>query len=60
MSFFIYCMLGFRGGQGVRTPLKDHKNVGFLSNTGPDLPKITKLPSNVPSGACIPLFKVGP
>ena len=24
------------GGQGVRTPLKNHKNVGFLSNTGPD------------------------
>ena len=25
-----------RGGQGVRTPLKNHKNKGFLSNTGPD------------------------
>ena len=27
-----------RGGQGVRTPppLKNHKNIGFLSNTGPD------------------------
>ena len=27
------------GGQGVSTPpppLKNHKNVGFLSNTGPD------------------------
>ena len=24
------------GGQGVRTPLKNHKNIGFLSNTGPD------------------------
>ena len=26
-----------RGGQGVRTPLKNHKNIGFLSNTGSDL-----------------------
>ena len=33
------------GGQGVRTPMKNHKNLGFLSNTGPDLLKITKLPS---------------
>ena len=24
------------GGQGVRTPLKNHKNIGFLRNTGPD------------------------
>ena len=24
------------GGQGVRTPLKNHKNIGFHSNTGPD------------------------
>ena len=24
------------GGQGVRTPLTNHKNIGFLSNTGPD------------------------
>ena len=31
------------GGQDVRTPLKNHKNIGFLSNTGPDLLKITKL-----------------
>ena len=22
------------GGQGVRTPAKNHKNIGFLSNTG--------------------------
>ena len=27
------------GGQGVRTPLKNHKNIGFLSNTGLDPPK---------------------
>ena len=33
-----YCMCGSRGGQGVRTPppLKNHKNTGFSSNTGPD------------------------
>ena len=32
------------GGQGVRTPLENYKNIGFLSNTGPDPLKITKLP----------------
>ena len=32
-----YSMCGSRGGgQGVRTPLKNHKNIGFSSNTGPD------------------------
>ena len=36
---------GSRGEQGVRTPLKNHKNIGFLSKTGPDSLKITKLPS---------------
>ena len=24
------------GGQGVRTSLENYKNIGFLSNTGPD------------------------
>ena len=24
------------GGKGVGTPLKNHKNIGFLSNTGPE------------------------
>ena len=43
------CMYGSRGegggGQGVRTPLQEnYKNIGFLSNTGPDPLKITKLP----------------
>ena len=39
-------MRGSRGGrQGVRTPLKNHKNKGFLSNTGPDPLKMTKLPN---------------
>ena len=27
---------GPEGGQGVRTRLENHKNIGFLSNTGPD------------------------
>ena len=39
------------GGQGVRTPLKNHKNIGFLSNTGPDPLKNHK--------ATKPTFNVG-
>ena len=37
-------MCGSRGGgQGVRTPLENYKDIGFLRNTGPDpLNKITK------------------
>ena len=27
---------GGGGGGGGHTPLKNHKNIGFLSNTGPD------------------------
>ena len=38
-----------RGGQGsgppLPPPLKNHKFIGFPSNTGPDPLKITKLPS---------------
>ena len=34
-----------RGRQGVRTPLKNHKNVGFLAKLVQILEKITKLPS---------------
>ena len=32
------CMRRSRGGGGggTGTPLKNHKNIGFLSNTGPD------------------------
>ena len=30
------------GGQGVRTPLKYHKNKGFLCKTGPDSLKNNK------------------
>ena len=42
------------GGQpwGVRTPLKNHKNIRFLSNTGPDPLKNHK--------ATKPTFNVGP
>ena len=40
-------MHGSRGGTGgpIPPPLKNHKNIGFPSNTGPDPLKITKLPS---------------
>ena len=43
---------GGGGGQGVRTPLKNHKNIGFLSNTGPDPLENHK--------ATKPAFNVGP
>ena len=41
-----------QGGGGIRTPLKNHKNIGFLSNTGPDPLKNHK--------ATKPAFNVGP
>ena len=34
-----------RRGPGSGSSLKNHKNIGFLSNIGPDPLKITKLPS---------------
>ena len=40
------------GGKAVRTPLKNHENIGFLSNTGPDPLKNHK--------ATKPAFNVGP
>ena len=40
------------GGQGSGPPLKNHKNIGFLSNTGPDPLRILK--------ATKPAFNVGP
>ena len=44
---------GGGGGQGVKTPLlKNHKNKGFLRNTGPDPLKNHK--------ATKPAFNVGP
>ena len=35
------------GGQGVHTPLENHKKYSFYSNTGPDPFKIVKLPSQL-------------
>ena len=40
------------GGQGARTPLENHKNIGFLSNTGLETLKNHK--------ATKPAFNVGP
>ena len=40
------------GGGGRSRPLKNHKNIGFLSNTGPDPLKNHK--------ATKPAFNVGP
>ena len=40
------------GGGGVWTPLKNHKNIGFLRNSGPDPLKIYE--------ATEPAFNVGP
>ena len=38
-------MFGSRGGdRGSGLPLENYKNIGFLSNIGPDPLKITKLP----------------
>ena len=34
---------GGGGGRGSGPPLKNHKNIWFLSNSGPDPLKITKL-----------------
>ena len=35
-------------GQGVKTPtLKNHKNIGLLSNTGPDPLKITRYQASI-------------
>ena len=38
LTFCLNTMCGSRGGgeQGVRNTLKNHKNIGFLSNIGPD------------------------
>ena len=51
--FYMDIIGGSRGWvQGVRTPLKNHKNIGFLCNTGPDPLKNHK--------ATKPAFNVGP
>ena len=51
---FLVCMYRSRGGgsQGVWTPLKNHKIIGFLRNTGPDPLKNGK--------ATMPAFNVWP
>ena len=36
---------GGTGGPEPGPPLKNHKDIGFLINTGPDHLKMTKLPS---------------
>ena len=41
-----------KGGQGVQTPMKNHKNIGFLSNAGLDPLKNQK--------AAKPAFNVRP
>ena len=43
---------GGGGGKGVQTTLKNHKAIGFLSNTCPDLPNKDK--------ATRPALNVGP
>ena len=42
-----------RGGQGVPTPLKNHKLIGFPSNTGPDPLKNHKATKPAFNGASI-------
>ena len=44
-NFVAHARIQGGGGAGGPDPLKNHKNIGFLSNTGPDPLKITKLPS---------------
>ena len=45
-TFYIACADPERGCRGFEPPpLKNHKFIGLLSNTGPDPMKITKLPS---------------
>ena len=48
-----------RGDRGSRSPLKNEKNIGFHSNTGPDPLKNHKA-TKVSKGAKIRSFDVGP
>ena len=41
------------GGQGVLNPLKNHKNIGFSSNTGPDPLKNRSYQASIQSWATI-------
>ena len=45
ISFGSFAWSDPEGGTGGPDPLKNHKNIGYLSTTGPDPLKITKLPS---------------
>ena len=48
ISLWSVIMCGSRGGtRGLDPSLKNNKNIGFLSNTGPDPLKITKSAINV-------------
>ena len=55
-DIFCHARIQGGGGQGVRTPQKNHKHTGFLRNTGQDSLKnhiATKPAFNVgPSSAC--------
>ena len=54
MLFYVHTMRGSReGGRGPGSPLKNHKNTGLLSNTGPDHLKNHK-------AVTMPAFKNGP
>ena len=45
MQLFCSCADPEGGGAGGPDPLENYKNIGFLSKTGPNPLKITKLPS---------------
>ena len=47
------------GGRASGPPLKNHKNLGFLSNTCLDPLKITKLPASIQCWAIIRVFLAG-
>ena len=50
--FSSFALTSPKGGEGVRTPLKNHKNIGFRCNTGPD--------PLIDHKATKPAFNVGP
>ena len=42
--------------RSLRTPSENHKHIGFLSNTGPDPPNLTKLHASIQCWAIIGLL----
>ena len=44
ISYELHACADPEGDRGSGPPLENYKNIGFLSNTGPDPLKITKLP----------------